>query len=124
VLCVQAPFSAPEGMVQVRPEQQSCDDWQAAERGWHASGAPHWWLVPSQISEQHSAAAAQAWPFALQAGPEGAWHAKPEPEARQEVPLQQVRSAEPAQVAPTGLQEETAAQVFWMASGVARTQGR
>lgn len=124
VLCVHVPLRLPAGMVQVSPLQQSCDDWQAASSGWQASGAPQVCEVASQICEQQSAAAVQASPLALQVGPDGTWQANPAPEARQEVPAQQVASDVPLHVAPTGLQVETAAQVFCRASGVARTQGR
>jgi hypothetical protein len=62
VLPAQVPLVAPAGMSQVRPEQQSAFTVQAPVSGWQAGRQ----MLPSQIVEQHSPPAVQAFPFGRQ----------------------------------------------------------
>ena len=81
----QVPDSAPDGMTQPSPAQQSCAETQAAPSCWHARGWAHFEVAPSQIWEQHWEPLVQAAPFASHEA-----HSPPEqmPEQHWEAPVQ------------------------------------
>jgi hypothetical protein len=102
---LQVPLVEPEGMLQLRPVQQSPVVVQAVSCGWHAWGCAQ--TPPVHTLEQHSALLLQAASLALQAGGGGVpasgvlpggggtWHA--------EVSSEFGRHAVPAQHSPLAL---------------------
>jgi hypothetical protein len=116
---LQVPVVEPEGMLQLRPVQQSPEVLQAVSWGWHAAGAAQLPLV--HTLEQHSELFVQALVLGLQVPASGVpasapplvpgtWHAEVSSEVgRHAVPAQQV-DAFGSQLVPSAAQVAAAAQ--------------